>query len=133
EWARGAGGDCVPAHSLAETLAKLSALLGRAEIDTLVVAGDLVESPTFCRRTAADVRRLALWLESRRVRLIALAGNHDPRQVPPLPAMREVAGWTIGHGHRPIIAARSITGHVHPMLRAGDVAAPCFLVGRGTI
>ena len=44
EWARGAAGDCVPAHSLAETLKKLERLLERSPIDRLVVAGDLVES-----------------------------------------------------------------------------------------
>jgi metallophosphoesterase superfamily enzyme len=44
EWARASGGDMVPAHSLAETLAKLTTLLDRARIGRLVVAGDLVES-----------------------------------------------------------------------------------------
>src|SRR3954470_17246862 len=62
EWARAAGGDCVPARSLDETLAKLAALMAWVEVEQLVVAGDLVESPAFCRRTAADVRRLSLWL-----------------------------------------------------------------------
>src|SRR4051812_15906151 len=74
EWARGAAGDCVPAHSLDETLTRLSTLLERAEIEVLVVAGDLVESPTFCRRTAADVHRLAAWIQARGVRLVTLAG-----------------------------------------------------------
>ena len=32
EWARAAHGDCLPSHSLAETLAKLEALLGRVPI-----------------------------------------------------------------------------------------------------
>src|SRR3954466_3233144 len=43
EWARAAGGDCLPAHSLDETLRKLACLLARAgeAIDRLVVAGDL--------------------------------------------------------------------------------------------
>ena len=45
EWARGLAGDCVPAHSLAETLEQLESLLARAPIDRLVVAGDLVECP----------------------------------------------------------------------------------------
>ena len=57
EWARGSAGDCVPAHSLDETLARLERLLDRAPIARLVVAGDLVESPRPCRRTAADLRR----------------------------------------------------------------------------
>jgi metallophosphoesterase superfamily enzyme len=39
-----------------------------------------------------------------------------------------VAGWTIAHGHRPIAAPRTITGHDHPVLRADGVCTPCFLV-----
>jgi metallophosphoesterase superfamily enzyme len=132
EWARGSGGDCLPAHSLAETLAKLSTLLARAPIDRLVVAGDLVESPAPCARTAADVRRLTRWLTDHGVSLLALAGNHDPRPGS-LPETLDVRGWTIGHGHRPIPAPRTITGHFHPVLRASGVTAPCFLVGPARI
>src|SRR3954465_11499589 len=62
EWARGHGGDCLPAHSLAEAVAKLARLLTRAAIDRLVVAGDLVESPRPCLRTVADVATLTRWL-----------------------------------------------------------------------
>ena len=50
EWARGAGGDQVPAHSLAETLAKLERLLARVRVGRLIVAGDLVESAAPCAR-----------------------------------------------------------------------------------
>jgi metallophosphoesterase superfamily enzyme len=133
EWARGRGGDCLPAHSLAETLTKLARLLDQASITRLVVAGDLVESPRPCRRTAADLVRLTHWLADRGVTLIALAGNHDPPRRPPLPDTFAVAGWTIGHGHRPIAAVRTISGHDHPVLRAGGVSTPCFLVGPRSI
>jgi putative SbcD/Mre11-related phosphoesterase len=133
EWARGAGGDALPAHSLAETLTKLASLLGRAPIRRLIVAGDLVESPRPCRRTSEDVRRLLAWLEERGVALTALMGNHDPRRSPALPATVEVAGWTIGHGHRPLSGRRWIFGHHHPVLRAAGVCAPCFLVGPSRI
>jgi uncharacterized protein len=67
EWARGAAGDCVPAHSLDETLARLAAVLARASINRLIVAGDLVESARPCPRTDADVGRLTEWLASRGV------------------------------------------------------------------
>jgi metallophosphoesterase superfamily enzyme len=133
EWARGAGGDCLPAHSLAETLAKLDRLLRGGSIDRLIVAGDLVESRAPCRRTAADVRRLGRWLEARGVTLVPLAGNHDPPRTPSLPATCAVAGWVIGHGHRPIEGPRTISGHHHPVLRLGGLSAPCFLVGPATI
>ncbi|MHB1556329.1 MAG: metallophosphoesterase [Isosphaeraceae bacterium] len=137
EWARGAAGDCVPAHSLAETLARLHALLGRTVIRRLIVAGDLVESGRRCRRTAGDLRRLREWLAGRGVELTALEGNHDrggrpfpPADLPsPLPASCDVAGWTIAHGHRPIEGKRTITGHLHPVLRAEGTVAPCFLAG----
>ena len=58
EWARGAAGDCVPAHSLVETIGRLERVLSRAAIARLIVAGDLVESPRPCRRTAADLRTM---------------------------------------------------------------------------
>lgn len=153
EWARGAAGDCVPAHSLVETLARIAALLDRAAIARLVVAGDLVESARPCRRTADDVRGLHDWLESRGVTLLALEGNHDrgrirlgraasvgatsssspaPR-VSRLPASCTVDGWTIAHGHRPIAAERTVSGHFHPVIRCEGIAAPCFLAGAGRI
>jgi putative SbcD/Mre11-related phosphoesterase len=128
EWARGAGGDSIPAHSLGETLAKLSRVLARSAIERLVVAGDLVELPRPCRETEADTARLTSWLAARGVTLVRLAGNHDPRCQPPLPEALEVGGWTIAHGHLPLAAGRRIVGHGHPVLRAGGVNAPCFLV-----
>lgn len=147
EWARGAAGDCVPAHSLEETIARLAAVLARARIARLIVAGDLVESSRPCARTAADVRGLIDWLRSRGVTLLALEGNHDrghtPRPKRPsseafsfantegsgLAASCTVDGWTIAHGHRPILGERTVSGHHHPVLRAEGFAALCFLVG----
>jgi putative SbcD/Mre11-related phosphoesterase len=145
EWARGLGGDCVPAHSLAETLKQLGSLLARSSINRLVVAGDLVECPRRCTRTAADLARLAEWVNSRGVSLVLLEGNHDrslawmtrnqPRDAglgvegPLLRSSFLVAGWTIAHGHRPESGRRLITGHHHPVLRVAGRAAPCFLAG----
>jgi putative SbcD/Mre11-related phosphoesterase len=139
EWARGAAGDCVPAHSLNEVLERLGRLLRRAAIATLVVAGDLVESPRPCRRTAADLRRLRDWLDPRGVSLLVLVGNHDrslraaslraSRAIPSLPATCAVAGWTIGHGHCPLVGDRTISGHFHPVFRIAGTSVPCFLAG----
>jgi uncharacterized protein len=133
EWARGAGGDCLPAHSLAETLAKLSSLLAGPRVDRLVVAGDLVESPAPCRRTGRAVRHLQGWLTARGVTLVALAGNHDPPRSRVQVDTVEVAGWVVGHGHRLVAGAKTITGHLHPVLRACGVTAPCFLAGPSRI
>ncbi len=133
EWTRGDGGDCLPAHSLRETLARLASLLDRVAVTRLVVAGDLVESARPCLRTARDLAALKKWLAERGVELVALAGNHDPVRRPPLPETLELAGWTIGHGHLPLKAPRTVCGHHHPHLRAQGVSAPCFLVGRTSI
>jgi uncharacterized protein len=143
EWARGAAGDCVIAHSLDETLGRLALVLARAPVARLVVAGDLVESSRPCRRTSDDVRRLREWLARRGVSLLALEGNHDggrsrplgvnSRPATPMPSTCVVANWTIGHGHEPIGGERTISGHHHPVLRVERTVAPCFLVGRGRV
>ena len=133
EWARASAGDCVPAHSLTETLERLSCLLARAPVARLVVAGDLVESRTYCRRTSEDLRQLTDWLSERGVSLIALEGNHDPPRKAGRAATLEVAGWTIGHGHRPIAGPCTISGHHHPILRLDGISALCFLVSEKAI
>jgi len=129
EWARASGGDCLPEHSLRETLVKLTSLLDRRSISRLVVAGDLVESPRRCRRTEADLYQLYSWLNDRGVELVPILGNHDPQGSNKAPLSIEVAGWTIHHGHRAVPARRTISGHHHPVLRSGSVTAPCFIVG----
>lgn len=145
EWARGSAGDCVPAHSLDETLSRLDRLFARASIARLVVAGDLVESPRPCPRTAADLSRLRDWLDSLEVSLTVLEGNHDrsPMRVswsrrsstttPSLLATCTVDGWTIGHGHQPLSGDRTISGHLHPVVRIAGGSAPCFLAGPSRI
>ena len=133
EWSRGLGGDVIPPHSLAETTARLARMLDRATVHRLIVAGDLVESPRPCRKTAADLRSLRDWLDARGVRLELVQGNHDPRRSPMPPDAVEVGGWTVAHGHRPIDAPRTISGHDHPMLRVGRTVARCILVGPDAI
>jgi hypothetical protein len=133
EWSRGSGGDIVPAHSLAETIAALGRLLGRATVDRLIVAGDLVESSRPCRRTDADLARLREWLRVRGVDLVAVQGNHDPPRRPRAPDSIEIAGWTIAHGHRKVDAERAMTGHDHPILRVGRTVACCILAGPDAI
>ena len=143
EWARGSAGDCIPAHSLDETLTRLDRVLARAPVDRLIVAGDLVESPRPCRRTTDDVDRFRGWLDRRGVRLLVLEGNHDrslsaasrrsTSGVLPLADTCVVDGWTIGHGHQPITADRTISGHLHPVIRVARVGCPCFLAGPNRI
>jgi putative SbcD/Mre11-related phosphoesterase len=133
EWARARGGDCIPEHSLSQTIARLKRLIDRATIRRLVVAGDLVESRRPCPRTASDVDTLIRWLAERGIELIPLAGNHDPPCSPPLPSTVKVGNWTVGHGHEPIPSSRTVSGHHHPVLRIDGLSAPCFLVGPSAI
>ena len=133
EWARGAGGDCLPPHSLRETLGKLTPLLNRQPIDRLIVAGDLVESPRRCRHTEAALVTLYSWLNDRRVELVPILGNHDPQGRTRSPLSIKVGGWTIHHGHRMVAGDRTISGHHHPVLRSGHLTAPCFVVGHDRI
>jgi uncharacterized protein len=133
EWARGRGGDALPAHSLRETMDKLGSLLRRAPVDRLIVAGDLVESPRRCARTEADLATLYRWLEGLGVELVPVLGNHDPQGTGRAPSRVEVHGWTIHHGHRAVRAGRTISGHHHPVLRSGSLNAPCFVVADDAI
>ncbi len=133
EWSRASGGDSLPPHSMAETLAKLDSLLGRAKVARLIVAGDLVETPKPCPKTARDVRSLVGWLRERGVSSLFLRGNHDPARMPPLPSSSVLDGWTILHGDRALPEGPCIFGHHHPALKAGGLIAPCFLVGARTI
>lgn len=133
EWARAAGGDCLPAHSLRETLEKLEVLSSRAKLDRLIVAGDLVESPRRCRRTEADLFHLYTWLNDRSIELVPILGNHDPQGKTRAPSSMHLEGWTIHHGHRVVDSVKTISGHHHPVLRSRSLTAPCFLVGSDTI
>lgn len=128
EWARGSGGDQLPAHSARETRVRLHSLLERAPfVRRLIVAGDLVESFRPCARTSRDLRDLRRWLDRRGVELTTIRGDHDRDR--PWPETVEIQGWTICHGSRPVSAARRIHGHLHPALKTGGRTFPCFLVG----
>ncbi len=133
EWARAAGGDMIPAHSLEETIARLTGLLARFPLRTLIVAGDLVESARPCPRTARDFRHLVGWLRDAGIEFRWVRGNHDPVRRPALPSSLGVGVWTITHGDRPIKADFAVFGHHHPSLKAGGLSAPCFLIGPKTI
>jgi uncharacterized protein len=139
EWARGSAGDCVLEHSFKETVTRLESLLDRMPVSRLIVAGDLLESARPCERTAHDLGQLEAWLTNRGVSLLVLLGNHDVcrarsvngsfRSAMEWPTSCTIAGWTIGHGDRPLPGGRKISGHHHPVFRFQGNTAPCFLVG----
>ncbi|MDB5351912.1 MAG: putative phosphoesterase [Planctomycetota bacterium] len=131
EWARGSRGDCIPPHSLRETVSKLETLLSRVSITRLIIAGDLVESAGPCARTANDVASLFSWLKARGVEAVWIRGNHDPARGQPTAC--ELDGWRISHGDRGLGEGKSMIGHHHPALKTAGLSAPCFLVGHETI
>ncbi len=109
EWARGAAGDCVPAHSLDETLERLALVLNRAAIARLIIAGDLVESARPCHRTEQDVSRLRTWLLARGVSLTVLAGNHDrARSRPASRCTRGTDRAIVGQAFQPDVRLESL-------------------------
>ncbi len=140
EWARGAAGDCVIAHSLEETLTRLALVLSRVAVTRLVVAGDFVESSRPCGHTREDVRRLREWLDGRGVSLLVLEGNHDrslarflsnqPRPLEAMPQTCKVASWTIGHGHVPIRARAPSRGTITQSFESAGPPRPVFWLGR---
>lgn len=132
EWARAKAGDQLFGYTLTNTLQKLDRLLRRGRVARLVIAGDFVESSRPCPRTGADLRRLRGWLADRDVALTLITGNHDPQKPDPVWA-HEFGGWTVQHGHRPLVGDRRIFGHFHPVLDVATVVAPCFLIDRNQI
>ena len=141
EWARGAAGDCVPAHSLAETLAKLDCLLARSPIERLVVAGDLVESSdpaagpwrTWRGSSGGFASAACDWWCSRAITIEAsLRAWPGPRPGEGgglvMESQLEIAGWTIAHGHRPTRAATADLGP-SPSRCSGSPATPPLLPG----
>lgn len=135
DWARAAKGDALPAFALRQTLEKLERLLSRSAstLRTLIVAGDLVESPRPCAKTARDLASLRSWLDRRGVALRAVRGNHDPWERWEMEPSVAIDGWTIAHGHEPIAAPKLIIGHHHPALKLAGLDAPCFLAGPSLI
>jgi putative SbcD/Mre11-related phosphoesterase len=145
EWARGAAGDCVPAHSLEETRRQLELLLERppGDVQRLIVAGDLVEPTRPCRRAAAAVAGLLRWLEGRGVRLVLLRGNHDrgldwlirhdragfPAAAIDVQDDLVLDDWRIVHGHGRRPGGKLVVGHHHPVMKASGRSFRCFLAG----
>ena len=118
----------VPAHTLRETLEKLTQLTQRLSVRRLVVAGDLIESALPCPRTRHDVAGLAKWLADRKIELVHIHGNHEGHGPTLLPLQIELGGWSIAHGHLNLDGGRWIIGHHHPSLRVEEISAPCFLI-----
>ena len=126
-------GEAVPAFSLDDTIAGLSAVVARSQVRRLLIAGDLFEDGR-CHALAAD---LLGWLAGTGVELAGLIpGNHDRDLAPgdaPLPVWPKgfkLGRWRVVHGDGKLPRGSVVHGHEHPCLRwERRRSAPCYLVG----
>ena len=127
--ARQRRGDAVPVPPLATVLSGLRRAVERTEARRLVIAGDLFEEGRYAAELAPELRR---WLDAVGLELIGVApGNHDrglaTTDWPWRPDGVELGQWRIVHGDAELPAGAVVHGHVHPCLRWGGQAAPCYL------
>jgi uncharacterized protein len=129
--ARRKGGEAVPVRTVADCLKPLRELAVRK----VVVAGDLFEDG--CNKAILD--ELLAWVASAAVEFCVVPGNHDRNlsqyrdRLTLCPEGAAVGEWLVVHGHGEASDARTVQGHLHPCLRWGRVAAPCYLVGKRRI
>jgi metallophosphoesterase superfamily enzyme len=134
--ARRHGGEAVPLPDLGQTLAPLAQVAARHGVRRLVVAGDLFEAGA----SPGLVEDLFEWLARAGLELAGVVpGNHDGdlRQdghgLPLHPEGMVLGGWRVLHGDTALPDGPVAHGHIHPCLRWGSLAAPCFLVGPGRL
>jgi putative SbcD/Mre11-related phosphoesterase len=133
--ARRAAGEAVPVLPLEVTLQPLATLFARGQAQRLVIAGDLFEAGAH----EETLRELLAWLRQTRVELAAVVpGNHDrglsaDGELPVCPEGVIVGDWRVVHGDGELPPGRVIHGHIHPCVRRGRLAAPCYLVGADRI
>ena len=128
----------VPGGTTSETLAGLTALVARHEVQRIVFLGDFLHSAR--SHAAATLAAVARWrAQHQALQLVLVRGNHDDRAGDP-PAelgfevvdepLRE-AGLALCHHPRPLPGAFVIAGHLHPCVsvqgRARErLRLPCF-------
>jgi len=124
-------GDFLPFDSGESVRRRLTGLFRRSGCRTLVVAGDILESTSVMRHDSGILRQLSDWIRAEGVEPVFVRGNHDARGLPGFTSSFTVDGWCIRHGHEPPVGRmggeRSITGHLHPILRYGGRTWPVFL------
>jgi metallophosphoesterase superfamily enzyme len=127
------GGEAVPARTVAEELAPLTALLRAEDTRRLVIAGDLFEDGRVDRDEL--VEELIGWLERERVELVAVVpGNHDrglgsDERLPISAGETRLGRWHVVHGDAERPAGAVVQGHEHPWFRwRTGTEGPCYLV-----
>lgn len=132
EHMRARGGDFLPRYTVDDVFARLDPLFRFTACETLIVAGDVVESRDALKRTSNALGEFAAGLEARKVQPVFIQGNHDTGSLGGCPESFEIDGWTIRHGHdipreSPDAGRAEIIGHLHPVLRWNGHAFRVFL------
>jgi DNA ligase-associated metallophosphoesterase len=131
----------VPVGTTADTLLRLTRLLGATAARRIVFLGDLLHSAR--GRAPGTLQALAEWrARHARVELTLVRGNHDRRAGDPPPALDievvdgplRLGAWALAHAPEPLPGAYVLGGHVHPCVvlggRANDrLRLPCFHFG----
>jgi metallophosphoesterase superfamily enzyme len=132
EHKRARGGDCLPRYSVGDVFDRLDPLFAFTSCETLVVAGDVVESRDALKRDSNALGEFVAGLKARRVQPIFIQGNHDTGNLGGCPESYVIDGWTIHHGHHGLrekneSGPAEIIGHLHPSLRWNGHAFRVFL------
>jgi len=130
-----AAGIPIPDGVLEHDLARLSRMLEATGALRLLVLGDLIHSGV--GMTARMIDAVTVWRKRQPVRIELVPGNHD-RHAERLPESwgvkvlaPEVSEGPFRFRHDPEGALRAgvLCGHVHPMVRMGDLRLTCFVLG----
>jgi len=116
---------------------RLRSLLDRHAPETVIVAGDLLDSfGSLPRGVDETVASLVESAASAGVRFVVTPGNHDTMldvvyDGERSPAVSLADGTVVAHGHEPppIDGDRYVIGHDHPAITIGGHRYPCILVG----
>jgi len=131
----------VPRGTTTETLAALSALVGRTGARRVVFLGDFLHSAR--AHAPATLAAVAAWrARHAALDLVLVRGNHDNRAGDPPAALgiRVVDepllddGFALCHHPRPIAGRYVLAGHLHPCVSVGvrswdHLRLPCFWFG----
>ncbi len=128
--ARRQRGDAIPLSGVEEALRPLAAVKAAECLRRVVVAGDLFEEG--CRPELLE--ELLRWLDQQGLVLELVPGNHDRKRglrdagLSVCEAGVDLGGWRVLHGDGELPSTPVLHGHVHPAVRHGRWAWPCYLL-----
>lgn len=116
-------------------LTRISKLVSQTQARQLIIAGDLLHSPTGV--SPALVSKLDTWINHCSAKVVLVRGNHDRRSFAAHP-MKSVAsldldGLHVVHDPDDASDVPSICGHLHPVIHISDkprtsLRLPCFWI-----